>query len=99
MSFDGDGYVLIDPDAYLTYLPRAQLALPQWPVASAAEHAEDALTALRSARASQWRSALADMYRDELDELARQVARVRSRLEDAERSYRHLEYVARANGE
>ena len=99
MSSDDDGDLLIDPNAYLAYFPTTPLYLPSLPMTHAVGRAEEALAVLRQGRAAGWQSALADRYRNELEDLAWQVARVRETICDAERAYLHLASVARTNGE
>lgn len=75
------------------------LYLPAHPVSWAVDRLDTAVTDIRRASVTGWRSALADRYREELDDLARDVAHARDLALAAERAYVHLGYVARMNGE
>jgi hypothetical protein len=75
------------------------LYLPRRPLTWAMDRIDTALHDMRAASASGWRSALADRYRDEIEDLTRDVNLARTAVLDAERAYEHLRYTADINGE
>lgn len=99
MGADNDVDVLSRFEPAAGYFPPQPLYLPSRPMSWALDRIETAIYDIRMAEVAGWRSALADTYRAELDDLVRDIARTREHVRAAERSYEHLRYVARMNGE
>lgn len=95
----GDSAEFLEAFAPPDYFPPRQLYLPSQPLTWALDRIDTALRDIRTASVTGWRSVLAEVYRDQLDDLTRDLMRARELALAAERAYGQLRYVAQVNGE
>ena len=98
MTRDGSVYIVIPQNPTAGYLPAGPLYLPRHELERASEQLATALTTVRRASATHWRSVLAERYRDELDDLARSLTGAQERVAQAGDEYMRLRWVAYQNG-